>query len=299
MSNNLFGRSWKVQVDTLDVSNLDLEFRVKRDLKQTPNSCLLSIWNLSKDHRSQLLKRNRPNDQTKLVGVPVKIEAGYINNTSVIFTGDLSEVSSVLDDTDWKTNLSSEDGGRALREARINQSFGKGMPISQVVTQIINEMKVGVGNALKEVSNKVLGKSVGETTVHTLTVSGSASKHFDRIMQSAGLTWSIQNGVLQVLGPNGSLEQEAVLISPSTGLIGSPESSIDSTVTQGNAAAGSTSTHPGVIKMKTLLIPGLVPGRKITLQSAAFNGGYVITEVEYIGQSWSNQWECNLIARIY
>lgn len=327
----LFGRKWQVVVGItetlgLDVSNLDIEFKVLRTLRAPPNRCVLNIWNLNKDHRSQLLKRNRPNPSSgKTVGVPVEIRAGYTNNTSTIFLGDLREVSSVRDRTDWKTTLSGDDGGRAYRESRISKTFTKGTPISTVLQQCVEALNIGTGNVASFLADAAIA-GIGGTLPHTMTLAGNAAQQLSRLLNSMGLTWSIQNGVVAISKKGEPINLEAVLITPSTGLIGSPEAGVDASVSLGNPqqfanvdTSSLTSTALGVIqlakgtkatkqpkprdvrivKLKTMLIPGLFPGRKIVLQSDAFDGGFVLTECEYVGQSWGNDWHINAVARQY
>lgn len=308
----LFPRAWKVQVDTLDVSALDIEFKILTSLKPEPNKCVLTLWNVNQDHRAQLLKRNRPNPASnKLVGISVQVEAGYVNNTSVLFGGDLRELASTRDDVNWKTTLSGDDGGRSYREARFANgglSFRKGAPIGGILQQCADALDIGLGNAADfETTAQIAG--FGSTLPGPMVLDGPVAPNLTRVLASIGLTWSVQRGALQLRQKGKPLDMTAILLSPSTGLLGAPESTIDSSVSLGNpqqfAAGAALATKktkqndPSIIKLKAMLIPGLVPGRKITLQSAAFNGGYYLTEVEYVGQSWSNTWECNCVARVY
>lgn len=312
MSSQLFPRAWRVIVGNLDVSNLDIEFKVLLTLKAEPNKCVLTIWNLNQDHRAELLKRNRPNqDSKKLVGIPVQIEAGYKDNTSVIFSGDLREVVSERDGSDWKTTLSGDDGGRSYREARFSPGvqYNAGARIGDVLKKCADAMGIGLGNAANfEATAQIAG--IGATLAHSMTLDGSVPKALDRVLHSIGLTWSIQRGALQLLQKGKPLDASAIRLTPQTGLLDSPEAAIDATVSLGNPqqfAPGAKQTKakpvkpkdPGILKLKAMLIPGLVPGRKITLESAAFNGGYYLTEVEAVGQSFGGDWHANAVARIY
>jgi hypothetical protein len=300
-----------VIVGDLDVSNLDVEFKVLSTLKPEPNKCVLTIWNLSQDHRAELLKRNRPNaSSSKLVGIPVQVEAGYKDNTSVIFSGDLREVASFRDDTDWKTTLSGDDGGRSYREARFSpgMQYNAGARIGDILKKCADAMGIGLGNAANfEATAQIAG--IGSVLAHSFTLDGSASKALTRLLNSIGLTWSIQRGALQLLQKGAPLNQSAIRLTPSTGLLDSPEAAIDATVSLGNPqqfAPGAKQTtkkvkpkDPGILKLKAMLIPGLDPGRKIALESANFNGGYYLTECEKVGQSWADDWHVNAVARQY
>ena len=61
----LFPRDWRVRVqttdtDAIDVSALDIEFKILRSLKPSPNRAVVTLWNVSHEHRAQLLKRAKP-----------------------------------------------------------------------------------------------------------------------------------------------------------------------------------------------------------------------------------------------
>ena len=307
MSNALFRRSWKVTVDTLDVSGLDIEFRILSTIKPEPNKCVLTVWNLTDEHRGELLKRNDPTK--KGPGIPCRIEAGYIDNTSILFDGDLREVSSKRDGADWKTTISGDDGGRLYREGNISTQFAAGASIGGIIKQCAEAMGVGMGNVSDFTASAEIA-GIGSTLPHTMTLHGNAAKELTRVLSSVGLVWSIQHGALQVQSKGKPLDLGAILLTPDTGLLDSPEAAIDATIGLGNpqqfaAGAKQKTTHPpkpkdpGIVKVKSLLIPGMAPGRKIDLRSAHFRGGYMLTECEYIGQSWANDWHVNAVARVY
>lgn len=308
----LFRRSWRVAVSDLDVSSLDIEFKILKTIKPEPNKCALTVWNLNQGHRADLLKRNNPFNLTsdKIVGIPVQIDAGYRGHSSTIFYGDLNQVSSINDATNWKTIIAGSDGGRSYREGRINRTFKKGTRIADVLSACADAMKIGRGN-VDNFETLASIPSLGATIPHSMTMSGNAASQLTRVITSIGLTWSIQNGSLQVLGIGAPLDGLAIILDQNHGLIGSPESSIDSTVSLGNAQQYAQSAplkvakppkpkDPGIIKVKSMIIPGLAPGRKLVVNSDQFHDfPCYITEIEYVGASFTNDWYCNLICRQY
>lgn len=306
----LFGRFWRVQVDKLDISALDIEAKILTSIKAQPNRCALTFWNMNAAHRAELLKRNQPGGAGgKTVGVPVEIEAGYEDNSSVLFSGDLRELANSLEGTDGKTTLAGDDGGRAYREGRINITYTKGTGIGTVLKACADAMSIGVGNAYDFAATAQID-GIGASLPHTMTLSGNAAAQLTRVTQSCELTWSIQRGALQLQRKGKPLEMAAIKMSPSTGLIGSPQSAIDASVSLGNPqqfAANATAKvkkqkppkDPGVIKARHLLVPGLVPGRKVALESRDFSGGYMITEAEFLIQSWAKNWYVDMVLRLY
>ena len=295
----------------IDVSGLDIEFKILRSLKPAPNRAVVTVWNLNEDHRVALLKRTKPATGS---GPPkpifVQVEAGYRGKNPVLLSADLREVASRREGESWKTMLSMDDGGSSVRAARFPNGgiqFTKGTPIAQVLRQACQALGLGLGNAAEfETNAEIFGW--GKTLPHTMTLTGSAFDGLRRVIDSIGVTMSIQGGVLQLLPKGRPIAQTAILLSPQTGLLDSPEAAIDSTVSLGFAreARGKPGTvnpptpkDTGILKAKAMLIPGLVPGRVVQLESEAFKGNYEISEVEYIGQSFGTDWMAVMVLRSY
>jgi hypothetical protein len=105
------------------------------------------------------------------------------------------------------------------------------------------------------------------------------------------LRWSIKSRALQFIVPGEPLNQNPIKLSPSTGLIGSPQSSIDSTVSLGNPqqfdprrilknTKQPKPKDPSIIKFRSLLTPGLIRGRLVQLKSDDYDGSYMLMELE-------------------
>lgn len=302
MTGDLFPRDWRIRVDDLDVSALDVDVKILRSLKHTPNKAVFTIYNLTDDHRAQMLKTNKPNATGPIVGVSVEVAAGFVGNVPVLFSGDLREVVSNRTGLDWKTILSGDDGGRASREGRINQTFQAGTPIGTVLSQACAALGIGEGNAANFTATaEILG--IGQTIPHAMTLSGNAATQLKRVCDSIGIGFSIQGGMLQLLQKGKPLQQSAILLSAATGLLDSPESAIDSTVSlpkQGaKEAKAKKAPNPNIIKAKAFPIPGLAPGRIVQLDSLAFNAAYMITEIEYSLQTAGADWTASLTLRAY
>ena len=270
----LFGRRWTVQVGALQTSELDVKFKIKRRLAGRAGKCELDIFNLSAEHRAQ----------AKAAGHPfVQIQAGFREGTSLLFQGDARKVDDIREDTTWTLKVTAGDGETAIRSARVGDhgtpgSFTAGTGIAAVVQALAGAMGVGVGNALTALQGSSVAFPSG-TVVH-----GRASEELGRLCDSAGLLWSVQDGNLQLLPVNGALQREAILLSDASGLVGSPQ--------QGKG---------GVVKATALLIPGLVPGQVVQLQSRGTNGVFRIETAEYVGESRGTgpkTWAAELTLRV-
>lgn len=272
----LFDRSVTVTVGTKQFSDLDVVFSVKKNLKATPNTCDLKIYNLSKDSRSAL-ETIQDKDTT-----PVQIEAGYVNATSIIFLGDLRRVDSGYQDgPDIVTVLSSGDGEKKHRTARVNISVKPQTSTHAVLTQVVKALGVSEGN-LADAANKLSFASIGSMFSEGTVLSGSASREMDRICKSVGLTYSIQNGKLQLLPLGKVLDGLAINVSAQHGMVGTP--TVDS---------------KGILKVRVLMVPDVFPGRKIVLDSKRLKGQYRIESTHHFGDTHGQDWYIDIEGKRY
>lgn len=265
----IFGRRWRVQVGTLDTTLLDVKFKVQRSLYGRAGTCELEIFNLSPDHRHEITTARR-------FHTFVEVQAGYIDGMSLLFRGDLRKAVPVRDGSSWIVKVTAGDGEHALRSARVSRSFAAGTSVGAVVQHLAEVMGVGLGNAREALRSATLGE--GESVFPEGTVLyGSAAAELTRLCHSARLTWTVQDGNLQVLPLGGSLARTAILLSPSSGLLDAPEI-----------------VNRRTVNVKAALIPGLVPGQQVILDSQIAHGTWRITEAEYVGDTEGSDWAASL-----
>lgn len=267
----LFGRIYQVTIDTLDVSALRCAFKTKKDLKPTPNTCELRIWNLSADSRKLLSAKK---------ALKCRVEAGYESTgLSQIFLGEVRSATHEVDGPDIVTEVTTGDSDKAFNATRLHLPVGPLVPTSVVLENIAKKLGVGKGN-LPAIAPVLAAK--GKATIFGVgtAFSGSAARAMTDLCRSAGLEWSVQDGNLQILDLNKELEGRAVKLSPSSGLIGSP-----------------TVDGKGVVKAKALMIPELTPGRLVVFDSKAVQGGYRIQVVAHTGDTHAGDWYIELEAK--
>jgi hypothetical protein len=187
----------------------------------------------------------------------------------LIFKGDLRDVSSNYEPPDWVTVLESGDGEKSSQFSRVNRSFAQGTSLANVMTAVAGEMKVGLGNVAQRALQGKLLDSSGGAFLNGVTVSGQATKEFDRLAKSAGLEWSVQDQNLQLLGVGEPLLDTAVVLADDTGLVGSP-----------------TIGNDGVARLTALMNSDIVPGRLLNVNSRAVVGRFRAERCEYIGSKF-------------
>lgn len=279
MNQELFERRCTVVVDTLELQGFDVSFEVVKTLKPEPNTCDVSVYNLTASHRAQLQElsevKGRPTQ-----GIPCRIEAGYASGTSLIWLGDLREVETRYESPDWVTRVSSGDGEKGWKNARDHVSFGPRTPLDTALRAMARALGVGEGNLSKFVAKL---KQAGVASFpHGTVLSGATSRELRDFARSAGLEVSIQDGALQFLDRGAVLEGDALYLSPQTGLIGSP--SVD---------------NKGVLTCECLMVPDVRPGRLLVMESAGVKGGYRITRATCRGQTDGEAWGWELEATRY
>ena len=260
-----FGRDYELIVDTIKIKNLDIDFTISRSISETPNTIdSLTIFNLNEEHRESISSKEKPF---------VQLSAGYKGNIGVIFSGSARKAASQHTFPDWETSIEGGDGEKEIQKARVAKGFAAGTSYADVVLEVAKSMgDIGLGNLEKMVKKAKLhnGSKKFEKGV---TVAGAARKELRRLLLAAGLEWSIQEGKFQVLEANKSLSTIAFVISPNTGLIGSPVVGND-----------------GSISFKALLNPQIVPGRQIKMDSRFCKGYYRAESCVYTGKVDGNSW---------
>jgi hypothetical protein len=279
----LWRRAWRVVLGDILIEgssqkqSLDIEFSVEKNIKKTPNTAVCKIYNLDQSRRSQL------QDQKNL---RLEISAGYEGRMSRLFIGDIhvsassrrkkrkkSRIHSVMDAADIVTTVEAADSGRRYSSSEIQRSYRDGTSTQTVLRDVVDAMGIGEGN---------LSSAPAQIYTEGTVVTGRAWRALDRIVRSLNLTWSVQDGALQLLSGGRPLQQTAIRLTPQTGLVGSPAADVDQTVT-----------------CTSLLIPGLTPGRQVVLESALVSGSYRIRRVSYVGVTIGADWYAKLTLERY
>jgi hypothetical protein len=271
----LFGRQWSLQVGTLDLSDLDLAFQVERSVRREPNVAEIRVWNLSETTRAQVEARGT-----------VVLRAGY-EDPPTLFRGDIRRAWTESDGIDNVTVLQARDGGRAYSEARIARSYNPGTPVVTVLRDVVADMEIGEGN-LSEYAAAYALRNGADTFGDGYVAAGPARRVLDALTRAAGLRWSVQNGALQILQQGRPLQTRAVLLSSDTGLVDSPA---------WDEVGRRTRGRRGTVTCKTLIQPGIEPGRRVVLESRHISGGFEVRRIKYQGETRGDPWFASLELR--
>ena len=115
----------------------------------------------------------------------------------------------------------------------------------------------------------------------------------DKVCASNNLTWTIQNGVIQVTKSNEPISTVAHLISSKTGLIGSPKKLTKSEKNSGNAQDNSSKNKAQAgWEIRYFLNAAIGVNDLIQLQSKAANGIFRVESVKLEGDNMAGDWLC-------
>lgn len=267
---DLYGRAYRLVIGTTEIdaragadAGLRITFNVERDEKRTPNAAEIQVYCLSRDHREALSKAET---------VSVALEAGYLDDVGVIFQGDLRSAT-IGGPPDRVVTVRGGDGENAIRTAKINRTFKAGTPVATVLREIGRAMGVSQGN-LTAAASGVTG-----ALARARTVAGVCADELEAFCRTQGLRWSIQDSALQIRTEGRPVVPgTGYLLSPSSGLIGTPEVSIE----RGKGK---------VVTFTALLRADIIPGVAVALaDNEAFEGNLVVTQTTHEGDSHGGPW---------
>lgn len=248
--------------DGEDKPILRVVFRVEKSLGKDPNTAEVAIYNLKEATRGLLSQK----------AIQTIIEAGYAGAAHVIFRGKLDYGATAREGTDWISNFESTDGGKEVRDSRINVSF-KSVGFQAAILEAANAMGLGLGNVEEKIRGGNIRGALSEFGAG-LVMSGQAAPQFDKLVRSFGYEWSIQDEQIVLLEPAGVLDPgNAIVLSSATGLVGSPQAGDD-----------------GTIEARSLMIPSMQPGRKVRIDSEFVNGFFRVERSVFLGDTRGQEW---------
>lgn len=242
------GREW---------TDLRLKLAVSAGDGTQPNRLKAELFNLSDDSVAFLQKP----------GLAVQLFAGY-GDVELLGTGELTRCETTWAGPDRVTTLECADG-RSAHTARTNisrsgklsakgliEDIAKGMGVPDVNLSFVDDLELPDGFAF----------------------SGKASEAMSGLTKSIGADWHIERGGLVILPRQKPTDRKAVLLTSSTGLIGSPQRTKDG------------------VKVQCLLNPRIRTRSIIRVESREIDGFYMVKTYTHTADTHSNAWTTNIEA---
>lgn len=273
---NLFGRKWKVIVatkgtDGIDITGLKTVFSIEKSMSAEPNKSNIQIYNLAPATQNFILS-----DAKRII-----IEAGYENSSQygLIFDGDIVKaVRRGAQSIDKVTEVIAQDGDLFLNSGFVSVSYSAGQTTESVLTQM-----QGIGDedmTLGSVSSDLKGTQLARGKA----MFGQPKDYAAMLAKSEGALFYINDRKLNLVKPGDLPEGEIVDLSPSSGLIGTPEQQDTS------------------VKAKCLLNPLLNINKLVHIsneyvqetneigKASLTSGVYKIISLKHTGDTHGNNW---------
>jgi hypothetical protein len=279
---DFYGRKYQVLIGPrgepgILVEGLRCTFAIEKTLTQEPNQTTIEIYNLSPKNRNLILDR-----ETSVI-----VNAGYEGTMRTIFVGDVVKVTPRWQSTDIVLQIEAGDGQNAYNNARLDISLAPGTNFRRAFEVVVESLGLTRG--------EVKGVNDEQQFLNGLTLSGSSKEQMNMLMERQGLGWSIQDGQIQVLPRDDATSEEAILLTPETGLIGSPFQA--KVIRQDTLARSSLGALEGAISVTSLLNPRIRPGRRIRVQSRFIDGTFIVEKVRHFGDTHGKPWYTEVEAR--
>lgn len=262
----------------IDVTGLRTVFNVSKTSTSEPNTATVGVYNLSPYSRDRIQAK----DQF------VILRAGYEDLVQQVCSGVVKRVEHKREGVDIVTEMELKDGGKDLLEPEFRRAYSKGTARLKIVNDIVGAMP----NTTK---GRINATGVTGFTAGKLAFSTTCKLALDRLARAWSFEWSIQEGAIQVLDREGTLDtvELATVVSPGTGLIGSPSR----TGQEGLRGSKTRKRKPrSGATFQTLLIPSIAPGKYVILESEFVSGSYKVQSVEHIGDTHGNDWNTKVEA---
>lgn len=252
-----------------EISQLKIVFDIELTDSSDANKAKITIYN--------------PNDETINIinekGSKIAFSAGYKGLSTdadelveVLITGDIMRVIPSSKGIDKSYTIECGDSEIAIKDSVVNKSFGA----KTAIKDVINDVASTLGLAVSDNSDKDLG-----TLENGLALSGKSKNALDMLTLKVGIKWTIQNGELFFYKLNGSNGQDVVILNSSSGLIEAKKAKKD---------------EDGY-NIKSLLNPKFRPGRIIRVQSKNVSGDFIISKVQFKGDTHGGDFVAEIEAK--
>lgn len=248
---------------------LHISFSLEKSDLTTHNTGKISLWNLSKEHLSVLNQED----------CAASLRAGYKDRMSLIFAGIINHTKTSLDGSDRKTEIELTDNLIELRDTYVSVSYQGKVNWKTIYDDTANKIGVVVSYSYNAEFADI---------DNGFSYVGPAQDILNKGCDCCGLSWSIQNGVLQIKKPDDVMSREVYVLSSATGLIGIPSKITDA---KSKSGANSASAKKGW-EVEFFLNGAINIDDFVKLESDTVSGYFRVAKIKYEGDNLNGDWIC-------
>ena len=271
----LFNINYRLEIEgkgvLTTITGLRIEFLCKKNRSSTANEMTVKVYNPNRDTINQSLSS----------GANFRLYAGYGEDLKLIGQCQITNAYPTKQGVDNILTIESLDGIEDIKRTKVSLSFQRGATVKQVLDAIVKQLQIPL-----KVANDV---NLNIAFNNGYAYAGGVAGALDEVLNRCNAKWSVLNGDLVVLGISGTTNNQAVFLSESTGMIGTPTPIEDATNSQtvGEVKKG--------WKVKSLLQGDINPADIIAVESKFVKGEFIIESVEHKGDTHSKEWSSEVI----
>jgi hypothetical protein len=254
------------------IDGLKIAFNIEKTDSPDPNKGKIQIYNLSESTSAKVtVAKNH-----------ITLKAGYLDETiGAIFFGDVLDGRRYKDGQDYCTELEVFDGRASVMSGHIAVSYAKETE-SRTVAQAFLE---ALGMPFKGLEHI----PAGESYPHGYCYIGMAGDGLRDVLNRYGLMYTVQNEMIYIIRPGEAADKTGLRLTPSTGLLTTPQPVSDKTG-EGDEAAEASNRW----KFATMLFPELIPGAACKVESSTLNQEVIIRKAVYSGDNWGGDYQIDI-----
>lgn len=270
---------------------LHISFDLEKSDTQSSNTGTIKISNLSKEHRSVLEKKD----------CYIELHAGYGDNLGLVFAGGVSTTEEELSNADRELTINVVDGF-TYNDLPGWLSLNGTVTCSEVLNKLIEAMEIDSA-VITDAAQEKLEEAKYDNGYSYV---GKLRAALQNVLRKAGVTYTIQNGILQVYVYGESITPKAYSLSAESGLISIPKkisisqtnsntgSSSSSTSSSSSSSSSSGTTDKGIpgYEVNFLLNPAVGVNDLIVLKSKNVSGYFRVQKLTIDGDNYSGDWKC-------
>lgn len=266
----------------IDLSELHIQFQVKNTTAQVPKRAQIRIYNLNQD-----TARKIQNEFTR-----VELSAGYGDDIGLIFKGEICYIRNGRESaTDTFVEIFAQDSDAAYNFASTNRSLAKGWTPDQLHDALLQDLSpYGVTAGYKPTFTD-------SAASRGLACYGMTRDLLRDLADQQGCEWSIEDGRLNFVKLSSFIPGEAVVLTAATGMIGTPEQTIQGLVVR--CLLNSRIKSGGQVKIDNASISTLTIRTPYTgaefVPSADADGSYTSRVVQHVGDTRGQEWYTMMI----
>lgn len=189
----------------------------------------------------------------------------------MIFTGEVTSAVTSKDGGDAMTEIKAFDGHEALKDANFDLSWQTDIESRAVYQEIADKMGLSI-----QFADDVEFKTFPDNFYFV----GKPKAALDKVAKFNGHEWSIQNEIVQIIKPGGSMGMEVYKISAETGMIDSPK----------EYSEGEGKDKKTGLELRILLNSALEVNSIVNIESKTINGYFIIQKITHAGTNYGGDW---------